>query len=416
VDTQEIDLTDPDAFVDDVPFDWFDRLRREDPVHWHGERAPNHGFWAITRYDDLAQVHRDWRTFSAQKGAIMLEELDEEQLESRRSLIETDPPRHSQLRALSASFFAKKAIAPYESMIRGLAKEIVDRCLERGRFDAVTEMARELPMRALCVMAGLPVEDGPAFATWADAMVGNTDPEYTDVVADRDDTEAYRLMPFRSPAGLKVFEYAAEVRRDRIAHPREDLMTALATGTVQGRPLTDVEFAHYVSLMIVAGNDTTRHTIGHGLHALIDDPTQVALLLEEPSLYARAAEEMVRWATPAMYFRRTATRDTELRGRAIREGDKVVTWYIAANRDPEVFEDPYRFDVTRWPNPQVAFGPQGASLHFCLGADLARMEVRVLFEELLPQVASMELTGTPERMRSNFHNGYKHLPVACIPR
>jgi cytochrome P450 len=271
-------------------------------------------------------------------------------------------------------------------------------------------------MRALCVMAGLPVEDGPAFATWADAMVGNTDPEYTDVVADRDDTEAYRLMPFRSPAGLKVFEYAAEVRRDRIAHPREDLMTALATGTVQGRPLTDVEFAHYVSLMIVAGNDTTRHTIGHGLHALIDDPTQVALLLEEPSLYARAAEEMVRWATPAMYFRRTATRDTELRGRAIREGDKVVTWYIAANRDPEVFEDPYRFDVTRWPNPQVAFGPQGASLHFCLGADLARMEVRVLFEELLPQVASMELTGTPERMRSNFHNGYKHLPVACIPR
>ena len=413
---RNIDLVDPDNYVHGVPFEWFDHLRHEDPVHWHEEPLPNRGFWAITRYDDLVEVHRDWRTYSAQKGAVMLEELDEEQLESRRSLIETDPPLHSELRAVTAKMFTKREVARYEDRIRDIAKGLVDRALELGELDVVMELSRELPIRALCVMLGIPMGDVPKLVRWADAMVGNTDPEYADLLVDRDDTEAYRFMPFRSPAGLEVFEYAQELRRDRRANPRDDVMTVLANATVGGEPMSDREYNHYFSLLVVAGNETTRHTISHGVIALAENQGQLELFRTDPDgVSTTAAEEMIRWATPAMHFRRTATRDTELRGQPIREGDKVVTWYISANRDETVFDDPYRFDITRSPNPQVAFGPQGASLHFCLGADLARLETRVMFEELVSRVRAVELTGPYERLRSNFHNGIKHLPARLVP-
>jgi cytochrome P450 len=413
---QEIDLVDPDNFVQGVPFDWFDHLRHEDPVHWHEEPSPNKGFWAITRYDDLVDVHRDWRTYSAQAGAVMLEELDAEQLESRRSLIETDPPLHSELRAVTAKMFTKREVARYEGMIREIARSLVDRALEMGELDVVMELSRELPIRALCVMLGIPEEDVTNLVRWADAMVGNTDPEYADVLVDRDDTEAYRFMPFRSPAGLEVFEYAQSLRRDRQSHPRDDVMTTLASATIRGEPMSDREYNHYFSLLVVAGNETTRHTISHGVIALAEDPTQLEVFRADPDgVSPTAAEEMIRWATPAMHFRRTAMRDVELRGSAIRAGDKVVTWYISANRDELVFDEPYRFDVTRSPNPQVAFGPRGASLHFCLGADLARLETQVMFEELVSRVRSIELAGPYERLRSNFHNGIKHLPARLVP-
>jgi cytochrome P450 len=312
--------------------------------------------------------------------------------------------------------FTKREVARYEGLIRDVARRLVERALDLGELDVAMELSRELPIRALCIMLGIPMEDVPRLVRWADAMVGNTDPEYADVLVDRDDTEAYRFMPFRSPAGLEVFEYAQELRRDRLATPREDVMTALANATIGGEPMSDREYNHYFSLLVVAGNETTRHTISHGVIALAESPQQLELLRADPmGVSATAAEEMIRWATPAMHFRRTAARDTELRGQAIREGDKVVTWYISANRDELVFEDPYRFDVTRSPNPQVAFGPHGASLHFCLGADLARLETRVMFEELASRVRSIRLAGPYERLRSNFHNGIKHLPAELLP-
>jgi cytochrome P450 len=411
VQVQRIDLVNPDNYIDGVPFDWFDTLRREAPVFWHEEPPPNRGFWAVTRYDDLVEIHRDWRTYSAAEGFVMLEELEKEQLDPRRSLIETDPPRHSHLRNLVSKRFTKRAVEAYEEYVRDLARSVVDDALEKERFDFVTEVSRLLPMRALCAIMGIPVEDADHLVRLADAMVGHADPEYTEAVIDRDDTDAYRDLPFRSPAGAEVFAYADRLREQRRRDPREDVMTVLAVDEVQGIPLTDPEYRNYFSLLVVAGNETTRHTISHGMLALMEDREQLDRLRDDPALAPTAAEEMIRWATPAMHFRRTAMRDVELRGQTIRRGDKVVTWYISANRDEEVFDDPYRFDVGRWPNPQVAFGPHGASLHFCLGADLARMEVAILFQELLPRLRSIELVGKVERLRSNFHNGIKHMPV-----
>jgi cytochrome P450 len=416
VQVRSIDLVNPDNYVNGVPFEWFDHLRREAPVYWHEEPAPNRGFWAVTRYDDLVEIHRDWRTYSAAKGFVMLEELQEDQLDARRSLIETDPPRHSALRNLVSKQFTKRAVAVYEDYVRELARSIVDDALGKEEFDFVTEISRLLPMRALCAIMGIPVEDADRLVTLADAMVGHADPEYTTAVIDRDDTDAYRELPFRSPAGAEVFAYADELRRRRRSDPRDDVMTVLATGRAGGVALTDPEYRNYFSLLVVAGNETTRHTISHGMLALLERREQLDRLANDPGIAETAAEEMIRWATPAMHFRRTAMRDVELRGQRIRAGDKVVTWYISANRDELVFDDPYRFDIARSPNPQVAFGPHGASLHFCLGADLARMEVAVLFQELLPRLRSIDLAGPVERLRSNFHNGVKHLPVRAAAR
>ncbi len=261
-------------------------------------------------------------------------------------------------------------------------------------------------------MLGAPDEDADRLIEWGDRMIGHQDPEYSDAVVDRVDTEAYRLLPFRSPAALEVFAYADVMRDARRRDSLDDVVAALATAEVGGAPLTDHEYHNYFSLLMIAGNETTRHTISHGMLALMENPDQMDKLRsrpDDPRLWQRAVEEILRWATPVMHFRRTATRDTELRGQRIRAGDKVVTWYVSANVDETVFPDPYRFDVERWPNEQVTFGPGGP--HFCLGAHLARLETKVMFQELLPRLRSIELAGPVERMRSNFVNGIKHMPV-----
>jgi cytochrome P450 len=244
-------------------------------------------------------------------------------------------------------------------------------------------------------------------------MIANQDPELSAAVVDKVDTEAYRLLPFRSPVARDVFAYADRQSDLREEEPSDDVIQALVTAQHEGI-LNEREFHNYFSLLMIAGNETTRHTISAGMLALLEHPEQLALLRTEPERMPLAVEEILRWATPVLHFRRTATRDVQLRGQTIHQGDKVVTWYVSANRDEEMFPDPDRFDVTRHPNEHVTFGPGGP--HFCLGAHLARLETKVLFEELLPRLASIELAGPVERIRSTFVNGIKRMPVRITPR
>ncbi len=407
-----IDLVNPDNYVERVPFEWFDELRRERPVSWHDEPGGNKGFWAVTRYDDLTAVHMDWQTYSSETGAVALEELDDEQLEVRKTMLETDPPRHTELRKICTKKFSRprRRRSTRTSSATSRGRCWIARC-RPASSTSCPRSAASCPIRFLCSIFTVPQEDAPELIRWGDKMIANQDPELSDAVPDQVDTEAYRLLPFRSPAAYEVWAYADRQKELRRKEPTDDVISALTMAQNEGR-LNDHEFHNYFSLLMIAGNETTRHTITAGMLALMQDPEQMQLLKDDPSLISNATEEILRWATPVLHFRRTATRDVELRGQQIKAGDKVVTWYISANRDEEVFDDPYRFDVTRKPNDHVTFGPGGP--HFCLGAHLARLETKILFQELLPRLASIELAGPVERIRSNFVNGIKRMPVRVV--
>ena len=407
-----VDLADNDNFVDDVPWAMFDLLRREAPVYWHPEKRGS-GFWAVTKHADLVAVHRDTKTFSSEIGATALEELSPEQIEARKSMLDMDPPRHTRLRSIVNRQFTPRAVAAYELLLRELSREILDRALSRGEFDYLTDVAAVLPIRVLAEILGVPPADHDRLVEWGDRMIGNTDPEYTDVLLDSEESEKYKMLPFRSPAAVELFEYGHRLAAERREDPRDDIVTRLALAEIDGERLTEREFDTMFLLLVVAGNETTRQAIAHGTHALIEHPDQLARLREDFSLLPTATEEILRWSSPVMHFRRTATVDTDLRGQRIRAGDKVVTWYISANRDEDVFDDPYAFDIERHPNDHVTFGKGGP--HFCLGAHLARLEIRVLFEELLPRIRTIELAGPVARLRSNFTNGIKHMPVRVEP-
>lgn len=401
------DLTSHDTFVRSVPHATFARMRREEPVA-RVEEPDGQGFWALTKHADISMVSRDFARFTASRG-IRIEQMAPDELEARRTMMEFDPPEHARLRRLVQPGFTPKVVLTYEMAFRVLAGHVLDEVLPQGEFDFVTEIARELPIRLLCRLLGVPESDAGRLVAWGDQMISNADPEYTPVVIDKMDTEEYRLLPFRSPAALEVFRYAEEMALERRQNPEDDLITALLTAEPDGQPLTDLEFKNFFTLMMVAGNETTRHTISHGLIYLLDHPGQMAQLRDDPAqLSASATEEILRASSVTMHFRRTATEDVEMRGRTIRRGDRVVIWYPSANHDEEVFDHPFDFDIRRQPNDHLTFG---TGRHVCLGASLARLEVRVVFEELLKRVASVRLTAVPDRLRSNFINGIKHLPV-----
>ena len=282
------------------------------------------------------------------------------------------------------------------------------------RFDFVDRIAKQLPMRMLGTLLGVPQEDGPWLVEQGDALLGNTDPEFTTHPVDLVDTEEFRLVPFRSPAGLELFRYAQEQAHVRREQPTDDVISDLLRPKIDGEELSEHEFNNFFTLLVAAGNDTTRYTMTAGMKALIEFPDQLAALRDaivggDTDLVASAVEEILRWGSVTMHFRRTATVDTELGGRSIAAGDKVLIWFVAANYDEDVFADPYTFDIRRTPNQQVAFGLM--SPHLCLGAQLARMEIKVLFEELLPRLADVTLDGEIDRLRSNFIAGIKRLPV-----
>jgi cytochrome P450 len=397
-----------DDFAERVPHETFALLRREAPVWWY-DWPHGRGFWCVTKHADVVSISRDTKTFTSEQGAN-LEDLDEEQRTARQSMLETDPPRHTRLRGLVGPPFTPRAVKAYELALRELTAAVLDRALPLGEFDFVEEIAKQLPIRVLARLLGAPDEDTDPLIAWGDRMIGNTDPELTDVLHDSPESERYRLLPFRSPAALELFEYGHRLAAERRREPSDDLVSKLVHAEIDGERLSEREFDTMFLLLVVAGNETTRQAIAHGMLALAEHRDQWEQLRENPELvWTAGADEILRWSSPVLHFRRTATRDVELRGQTIRAGEKVVVWYVSANFDEEVFEDPLRFDVGRRPNAHVTFG--GGGPHYCLGAHLAKLEVQVMFDLLLPRLAGLELLGPPERMRTNFTNALKRMPV-----
>lgn len=401
------DLVDPEIYVHGVPHATFQRLRDDDPVSWWEEKNGS-GFWAITRYDDILAVSHNTQIFSSARG-IRLEEMSEEELHARRTMMEMDPPEHTNYRRMVQPPFSNREVMAVEEGIRLLARAVVEGVHGRNEFDFVDAIARQLPMRMLGKMLGIPDSDGPWLVKKGDALIGNTDPEFTSHPVGLVDTDAYRLMPFRSPVSHELFDYAAEQARTRRERPTDDVISLLLRPKRDGEPLSEHEFKNFFTLLVAAGNDTTRYSMAAGLHALIERPEQLAELRDKPALLPAATEEILRWGTVTMHFRRTATRDSEMAGRKIRAGDKVLLWFISGDYDERQFPDPCRFDIRRSPNDHLAFGLK--SPHKCIGEHLARVEIRVLLEELLPRIADIRLNGSVERLRSNFISGIKHLPV-----
>ncbi len=404
------DLADLTLFEGGAPWKSFERLRREDPVHWTPEPQPNRGFWSITRHADIVRVERDVESFSSEVGAVALEELDEDQLVIRRSMLETDGARHMALRRLIQRDFSARQLAGYESFLRTLTRSTLDAALPQRRFDFVKEVSADFPIRVLVRLLGVPDDDADQLISWGNRMIGNTDPEYADVLADSKDSDAYRELPFRSPAALEVFNYGRALAADRRGGEGEDLVSKLVNRVPEdGTPLSERDFDNYFLLLVVAGNETTRHAISHTLKALIDYPDQLRRLQENPELIPGAVDEFLRWASPVYQFRRTATREVELGGRRIGVGDKVVIWFASGNRDEDIFEEPNRFDVGRRGVDHLTFGKGGP--HFCLGSALAKLELRVIFEELIARVSAVRAVGPSRYVRSNFIHGIKTLPI-----
>lgn len=406
----DADITSHDTYVDGVPFATFDRLRAEDPIHWTDE-ADGSGFWSILRYDDALAVSRDVETFTSTKG-IRLEEMDEEETAARRTMMELDPPEHTRYRRLVSKGFTRRTVETYEEPIRALAVEVVERAIQNDTFDFVHDIAEELPMRMLGRLLGTSDADGRQLVAWGDALLGNTDPDFTDYPVDLTDTDEFRMVPFRSPASIEIFKYAQKQAEDRRSCPGHDVISQLLEPTTDGEPLTDHEFNNFFTLLVAAGNDTTRYTMTHGMWSLMRHPELWDAWKSDPALTPTAVDEVLRTSSVTMHFRRTATRDLEMRGKQIKAGDKVVIWFISANHDPEAFPSPYRYDLARQNNDHMTFGRNGP--HLCLGAWLARMEVRLVFEELMKRVDRLEPAGDIRRLRSNFITGIKSMPVRVV--
>jgi cholest-4-en-3-one 26-monooxygenase len=400
--TDAIDLTDADEWIAGVPHEKFARLRREAPVYRHVATDPAmpEFFWAITRHADVQAANRDNVAFSSERGGVLLDVIQsDEEREFYKTIISTDEPEHTRLRRLVNRGFTPRAIARFEVSYRTAVRDVLSRALARETFDFVSEVATPLPAFAISEMLGVPVEDRPQITEWTNMISGRSDPEFGD-------GEAMSLL-----AATEMYAYATRLAEERRARPRDDIVTRLVTKTDDDDDTLGAhEFEVFVLALAVAGNETTRTAMSQGMRALLDDPDQMRRLRERtPELISTAADEIIRFATPIAYFRRTATRDIELHGATIREGDPVALYYISANYDDTVFDHPERFDVARSPNPHVSFG--GGGPHYCLGAHLAKLELRVLFEELLAATESIELAGEPARLRSSWINGLKRLPV-----
>jgi cytochrome P450 len=406
--TRAVDLADLDMWARGVPYDEFARLRREAPVAWHDEPPPNSGFWSVHCYQDIVTASRDVATFSSARG-ISFEEPTDDDMAARRTIIDTDPPEHTKLRKIVSGSFSQRAVAVYQHFVEGLTEQVLDAGLAGGEIEFVDAVAKEVPIRVLAEIMGLPGTELDRFIDLGDRLIANTDPDVTDVVWGRDDTDAYRRFPFRSPYGKQLWDLGREVVAERLRVPGDDLLSTLLAAEVDGDRLSETDLDNFFSILVVAGNETTRIAIAQGVLAFCEHPEQWQRLRADPGLLPAAADEVLRWTCPTHFMRRTAAADTELGGARIRAGDKVVLWYVSGNRDEAEFADPDAFDVGRSPNRHLSFGRGGP--HLCLGAHLARLEVRVVLAALARRVAGFELAGPPRRIRSNFTNGLRELPV-----
>ena len=400
----DIDLIDSTNFVSRVPHQWFALLRRAAPVYWH-EETEGPGFWCITKYEDCVNVNRDYEHFSSARRATLLWEMPEEALEQQRlMMLNMDPPLHTRYRRLVNKGFTPRMIGQLEQKIHDTTDDIIDAVIEKGEADFVTDIAAELPLIVIADLLGVPQGDRHNMFNWSNRMIGQEDPEYQQNEAGED---------YATESAMELYAYAAELYATKRAQPGEDLMSVLTQVEVDGDKLSELELELFFLLLTVAGNETTRNLISGAMHAFFEHPEQWQRLVSEPTLLPSATEEMLRFVTPVMNFRRQTTQPVEIRGQRIEEDQKVVFFHISANRDEEVFDSPDSFDITRSPNPHMAFG--GGGPHFCLGANLARMEIRVMFQHLLDRMPDIRLDGAPQRLQSAFINGVKHLPVAFKP-
>lgn len=388
----------------------FATLRRERPVSFHEEldtgifpRGP--GFWSLVKHEDVLLASRQPEIFCSGRGSNIAD-LPEPFLEFFGSMINMDDPRHARLRRIVSRGFTPRMIQRVEGQVQVKASSIVDRVLDKGRCDFVREIAAALPLEIICDMMGIPPSHHDFVFDRTNVILGAGDPEYV--------SDPARIVPSLLEAGSELSMLVQDLGRHRREHPSDDLTSALVNAEVEGERLSDSELGSFFVLLVVAGNETTRNAITHGLLALSDHPDQRAIWHADfDSIAPTAVDEIVRWATPVIHFRRTATRDTEIRGQKIREGEKVVLWYCSANRDEEVFADPFRFDVRREPNPHVGFGGPGP--HFCLGAHLARREITVMFRELATRLPDIRAVGKPAKLASFFIHGIKHLDCEFTP-
>jgi methyl-branched lipid omega-hydroxylase len=386
----------------------FAKLRAEAPISFHDEMLPPEdstfqqgpGFWALTRYADVMQVSRDPETFHS-APSVNIPDIPAEIAEWLGSMINMDAPKHTKMRLIVNRGFTPRQVAKIEQSVRDQARDIVDNIAARGECDFVGDIAAALPLQIICDMMGIPRADTKHIFELTNVILGVGDPEYVQTME--------QLMA----AGMELFQYGLQLAEDRLQEPRDDITTALMHAEVEDggekHRLSTSELGSFFLLLVVAGNETTRNAISHGLLALTEHPEQRRVWLDDfEGVSPTAVEEIVRWATPVIHFRRTATRDTVVGEQEINAGEKVVMFYNSANRDERGFPDPYRFDVRRTPNEHVGFGAGGP--HFCLGANLARREIKVMFEELFRRLPDIEVSGEPAMLQSAFIHGIKRMP------
>jgi cytochrome P450 len=396
--SHELRLGDPNTFADGVPHEALAELRRSTPVAWQ-EMDGEPGFWAVLRHADVVAVARDTETFSAERGGVVLEDLAPESLEMMRGmLLAMDPPRHTTYRKPLADSFKAKVIAQMEPQIRSICRELMAEAAAAGpEVEFVHQVTSGLPTRVMGRLMGLPEADWALLHTLSERQTAGQDPDINPG-AETDYSASIDMAMY-------AIEFAAN---RRLEPPREDLTTLILDGDFAGQPMNDIDFGSFFVQLVTAGNDTTKTMLSSGLLALLQHPGQLAELRVDPSLVPGAVEEILRWANPLHYFRRTAVTETDLGGVSIAAGDKVAMYYTSANRDEQVFDDPQRFDIHRHRNPHLSFG---IAEHYCLGVHLARLEGRIFFSELLGAFDEIDLIGEPVRLRSNLNNSFKRLPV-----
>jgi len=401
----DIDLIDPDTFEDGLPLEQFAVMREQAPVFWHPQPGTwGDGFWVVTRHADVMEVSRQAEIFSSyERGALLhTGDQDEEQAlqMTRMLMLNMDPPEHSQLRNIVQRAFTPRTIRGLESRLQEFADDIVDRALAKGEGDFVKDVAAELPLLAICELIGIPAEDRVKIFDLSNRLIGFDDPEFATSIDDA------------HLASIEMYAYANGLAEERQREPREDIITRLLNAEVDGGNLTVEQFDVFFLLLSVAGNETTRNAITHGMHAFFQNPDQWEIFKAERPLDT-AVEEIIRWGTPVIQFQRTALSDYVLSGQKISKGDRVAIYYSAANRDATALPEPDSFDVRRADNEHIAFG--GGGPHFCLGANLARAEIRILFDTIANRMPDIVQTGDPRMLRSSFINGIKELPVRYAP-
>jgi cholest-4-en-3-one 26-monooxygenase len=403
VSLDDIDLYNLDQYERELPLQQLARLRAEAPVFKHSDPELPEGFWALTRHADVEFVSRNSDVFSSFDKSALISEFPQEQLEQLRLLmLNQDPPQHTRTRSLVNRGFTPRLIGQMEERIYGVCCRIIDEAVAKGQGDFVTLCAAELPLVVIAELMGVPQEDRHKVFDWSNRMVGANDPEYGVTPEEA------------NAASVEMFMYANALAEEKRKEPKDDIVTKLLVEDEQGEVLSELEFDSFFMLLAVAGNETTRNAITGGMHAFIENPDQWEKLKNDASLLPTAADEIVRYVSPVMHFRRQATRDIEVGGQLIKKGDKVVIYYTSANRDESVFDNPEIFDITRDPNPHLGFG--GGGPHFCLGRHLAKLEIEQLFRALIERVDRVELMSPPRRLRSNFINGIKEMQVRFIPK